>query len=123
MEQITQDELRSIYPAPVIRGTRITRMGERALGRLWLTPEVAGTLGEENIGVFIGDCKNLDRVVDRVREIDQHEAGGRWIIVTSTRRFRRCSVPTMARFYRRVVRRRQRHAQHLVWRQRGFLLA
>jgi len=85
MDNTTLESLNRLYPTPVIRGTRITRMEERELGRFRLTAEIAQTLGEDNIGVFIGDCKTLDRVVDRVREIDQYDVGGRWIIVPSTR--------------------------------------
>lgn len=61
-------------------------MEERELGRFRLTPTMAQTLGEENIGLFIGGCQNLDRAVNRIREIDRQDEGGRWIIVPSTRK-------------------------------------
>lgn len=87
MEQITTDKLNALYPTPVIRGTRITRMEERKLERLRMTSETARSLGEENIGVFIGYCTDLDYTVYQIRQIDRCKDGGCWIVIPSTRRF------------------------------------
>ena len=51
-----------------------------------MTPETARSLGEDNIGVFIGDCTDVDHVVHQIRQIDRCENGGCWIVVPSTRR-------------------------------------
>ena len=45
-------------------------MEERRLERLRMTPETARSLGEDNIGVFIGDCTDLDHAVHHIRQID-----------------------------------------------------
>ncbi len=87
MDHFTQKRLNHIYPTAVIRGTQITRMEENRLGRFLLTAETAETLGDEDIGVFVGGFNDVNGMMNRVREIDRHDSGGRWIIVPSTRSF------------------------------------
>jgi hypothetical protein len=62
-------------------------MEENKLGRFLLTAETAKRLGDENIGVFVGGHTGVNGMLNRVREIDRHESGGRFIVVPSTRSF------------------------------------
>lgn len=85
MNAISREKLHRLYPAPVIRGSRVARQAERELEPFRLTADMAATLGTENIGVFIGPCASLEHAVDRLREIDRHEHASRWIVIPATR--------------------------------------
>lgn len=85
MEQAPEDRLAALYPTPLIRGRRITRMEERDIGPFQLTAETARELGQDGVGVFIGACGTIDRVIELVRRIDTCEVGGHWVAVPATR--------------------------------------
>jgi len=64
-----EHSLRKRYPFAAIRGQRITRMEEANLGSFQLDAETAERLAEENIGVFIGGCRDWDWMLDRLNTL------------------------------------------------------
>lgn len=78
--------LNALYPAPFFRATNISRMEEKQIGQLYLDPKTSRMLGEENVGIFAGNCKRLDQLLDRIRQLDSCGAGGHWVVVPSTRK-------------------------------------
>ena len=84
--QPTQLDLDSLYPSPLIRGTRISRMEEQGIAPFCLDAEASRSLGTDNIGLFIGGVRTFETLVDRIQQIDESDQGGHWIVVPSTRR-------------------------------------
>jgi hypothetical protein len=80
--------IRDRYREPGLRGTRISRLEERQLGRFFLDPETAWELGRDNVGVFIGGCGSLERTIDLLARLKQWSQGPRWIVV--------CAIKDMA---------------------------
>lgn len=85
MNTISDQELRERYPSPLLRGARISRIGEKYLGPVWTTPETCRMLGEEQVGWFIGGVPSIERMVDRIRQLNVPKAGGRWIVIPATK--------------------------------------
>jgi hypothetical protein len=85
MKTISETELATRYPAPVIRGARITRLGEQYIGPAASDVVTCRFLGEEQIGWFIGGVPSYERMIELVSRIDQTVGGGRWIAVPATR--------------------------------------
>jgi len=86
----TQESLSSclaqLYPRPCVRGQRIARLEETRLGPFELTAESAFELGRNNIGVFVGSCGGLGRAMNLLRALDRADSGGRWIVITATKK-------------------------------------
>ena len=58
---------RERYPFPAIRGQRITRLEEADLGPFQLDGQTAEWLAVDNIGVFIGGCRDWDWMMDKLK--------------------------------------------------------
>lgn len=84
--QQSELQLNCIYPTPVIRGTRISRMEETRLGEFQLDAPTAEFLGTERIGVFVGGIRRLKYLVHGLRQLDVCGTGGKWLVVFSTRK-------------------------------------
>jgi len=74
------------YPGAWIRGPRITRLEETALGYFRLDAETAWNLGNNNVGVFIGGCPSLGRTIERLQQLEQSTITPYWIIVAATKK-------------------------------------
>lgn len=85
VEQSVNVAWQTRYPRPMIRVNRISRQGGQRLGRLKLDAETAIELGTDQVGLFVGGCQKLDRVVDRIREIDGHGDGGYWVVIAASK--------------------------------------
>jgi len=85
METISDQHLAKLYPTAAIRAARVTRLGEKYLGPIWSTAETFRVLGKDNIGWFMGGFRDMDRIVDRVRELNKFPTGGRWVVAPATR--------------------------------------
>ncbi len=81
----TYVDFSALYPAPVVRGARVTRTGNRYLGPVAIDGETASTMGRGQIGWFIGGVPTYDRMIDDIRRINSTHSGGRWIVVPATR--------------------------------------
>jgi len=76
----------SRYRDAWIRGPRITRLEENRLGRFELDAETAWTLGTNNVGVFVGECKPLGGTIDVIRALHDATPGSKWIVVAATKK-------------------------------------
>lgn len=85
MQTISQGELEARYPTPLIRGRRVSRIGENYLGYSRADADTCRTLGEEQVGWFIGGISTFDRMVDHIRQVNAAVAGGRWVVIPATR--------------------------------------
>lgn len=85
METISEKSLDDRYPAPLVRGARIARLGEMYIGPAASDTITCRALGEEQVGWFIGGVPTYDRMIELVRRIEDAHVGGRWIVVPATR--------------------------------------
>ena len=85
MPTISQDDLELRYPTPLIRGKRISRIGENHLGSSRTDIETCQALGENQVGWFVGGVSTFDRMIDHVRQINESALGSRWIVIPATR--------------------------------------
>src|SRR5262249_15363348 len=77
--------LHAVYPVPRIRGKRISRLEEKPLGLFMLDAAQAMFLGVENLGVFVGECGGLHKVINHLKELDAANDGGTWVAVPSSK--------------------------------------
>ena len=80
-----EHSLRERYPFPAIRGQRITRLEEADLGPFQLDGETAERLAEDNIGVFIGGCRDWDWMMDKLNILADTRFPARWLVVLATK--------------------------------------
>lgn len=73
-----------LYPFPAIRCRRIVRDTERRLGDFRLDGSTAFALGTDNIGVFLGGCKEVDGMIDPFRNLSEADLPGQIVIALST---------------------------------------
>ena len=73
------------YPFAPLRGQRITRLEEVPLGPFQLDAPTAETLGRDQIGVFVGNCGCLPRVIEKLQTLADTEFPGRWVAVLSSK--------------------------------------
>jgi hypothetical protein len=85
MLTICDQDLITRYPTPLIRGVRLARLGEQYIGPALSDTSTCRTLGEEQIGWFVGGVPTFDRMMELVRRVDSAKTGGRWIVVPATR--------------------------------------
>lgn len=85
MRSIIKDDLESRYPTPLVCGARISRIGEKYLGPERLDADTCRRLGEDQVGWFVGHMPSFERMIEHVRQINDAEVGGRWIVVPATR--------------------------------------
>jgi hypothetical protein len=76
--------LGEVYPFPPIRGQRITRLEEADLGPFQLDGETAERLAEDNVGVFVGGCRDLDWMMDRLAILAETDFPARWLVVLAS---------------------------------------
>ena len=76
---------RERYPFPAIRGQRITRLEEADLGPFQLDAETAERLAEENMGVFIGGCREWSWMMDKLKILADTRFPARWLVVVATK--------------------------------------
>ena len=76
-----EHSLRERYPFPAIRGQRMTRLEEADLGPFQLDGETAERLAEDNIGVFIGGCRDWDWMMDKLNILADTRFPARWLVV------------------------------------------
>jgi hypothetical protein len=74
------------YASVRVVGTRITRLEERNLGCFKLDCKAAIRLGTENLGVFVGRCSALDKIVGVLRSLYCVDDEGRWLLVAATKK-------------------------------------
>ena len=74
-----------MYPFAPIRGYRITRLEEAPLGPFRLDATTAASLGREQLGVFVGNCGDLQRIIDKVQILADTDFPGRWVTVLSSK--------------------------------------
>ena len=86
VHSITQEDIAARYPQPLIRGERITRLGEKDLGRQGTDADTCRMLGEEQIGWLIGAVPSFERMVEHVRRLNDSACGARWVVVPATNR-------------------------------------
>jgi hypothetical protein len=86
MRSITERTANEIYPTPLIRGERITRLGEKCLGRKVLDAETGLALGMENIGWLVAGLPSFERMVSHIERLNESAKGGHWIVVPATNR-------------------------------------
>ncbi len=86
MHSITQEDLEFRYPLPLIRGERITRLGEKDLGRQGTDVVTCRMLGEEQTGWLISAVPTFERMIEHVRKLNESVCGARWVIVPATNR-------------------------------------
>jgi len=86
VHSITQKELETRYPLPLIRGERITRLGEKDLGRQRTDVDTCRMLGEEQIGWLVSAVSSFEKMIEHVRKLNDSDCGARWIIVPATNR-------------------------------------
>lgn len=86
VHSITQEDIAARYPRPLIRGERMTRLGEKDLGRQGTDAETCRILGEEQIGWLIGAIPSFERMIELVRRLNDSACGARWVIVPATNR-------------------------------------
>ncbi|MEX2142520.1 MAG: hypothetical protein WD894_24920 [Pirellulales bacterium] len=79
-------QLRELYAEAYIRGLRITRLEEQRLGYFRLDAATAWQLGRNNLGVFIGGCHSVGRIVELLRNLEQRSKTPRWVIVADHER-------------------------------------
>ncbi len=75
----------TLYPSPVIRGARIARLREKYLGPVATDAETCRSLGEDQVGWFVGGVPTFDRMVEHARRINDSHVGGRWVVVPATK--------------------------------------
>ncbi len=80
------ESIRHRYQDAWIRVTRITRLEEKWLGRIEMDAETAWTLGTDNIGLFVGDCRSLGRTIDMIRPLHRATPRCQWVIVAATKK-------------------------------------
>jgi len=85
MQTTNRTDLDACYPSALIRGARIARLGEKYLGYLATDATTCRSLGEDQVGLFIGGISTFDRMIENARRINSANVGGRWIIVPATR--------------------------------------
>ncbi len=73
------------YPTPLIRGARVARLGEEYLGPVATDAAMCRSLGEDQVGWFVGGVPTFDRMIENASRINASNVGGRWIIVPATR--------------------------------------
>lgn len=71
------------YPFASIRGRRIIRDTERSLGDLHLDGETARELGTNNIGVFVGGCREIRLLIEPIRQLSISGHPGQFVVVVS----------------------------------------
>ena len=86
VHSITQEDIAARYPQPLIRGERITRLGEKDLGRQGTDADTCRMLGEEQIGWLIGAVPSFERMIEHVRRLNDSACGARWVVVPATKR-------------------------------------
>lgn len=79
-----EHSLRKRYPFAAIRGQRVTRLEEADLGPFQLDGETAERLAEDNIGVFIGGCRDWDWMMDKLNILADTRYPARWLVVLPT---------------------------------------
>jgi hypothetical protein len=80
-----EHSLRKRYPFAAIRGQRVTRLEEADLGPFQLDGETAERLAEDNIGIFIGGCRDWDGMMDRLNILADTHFPARWLVVLATK--------------------------------------
>ena len=61
------------------------RWEEKKIGDVQLNSETAQCLGYENIGVLVGNCGSLDRVVQNLEELASCPYPGKWRVMVATK--------------------------------------
>jgi len=74
-----------LYPYAAIRGHRQTRLEEVPLGAFQLDGPTVKQLSRDNAGVFVGNCRSLERVVDMLTKLADEPYPGRWSTVLASR--------------------------------------
>lgn len=77
--------IEACYPSPLLRGTRVTRLGEKYIGPIAIDTASCRSLGEDQFGWFIGGVPTFERMIENIRRINESKLGGRWITVPATR--------------------------------------
>lgn len=85
MHLTIEHSLRKRYPFAALRGQRITRLEEADLGPFQLDAETAERLAEENIGVFVGGCRDRNWMIDKLKTLAETRFPARWLVVVATR--------------------------------------
>ncbi len=86
MRAMNEHAAKELYPVSLIRGERITRLGEKCLGRKSLDAQTGLSLGTENIGWLVAGLPSFERMVSHVERLNEAARGGRWVIIPATNR-------------------------------------
>ena len=89
--QALGDTMRRLYPCALMRGKRIRRDEGTHVGEFRLDSETAEFLGWENLGLIIQECGKLERICQKLRQLDQSVGDGVWIAVFDQKASLRCS--------------------------------
>lgn len=84
--QSAPQPIRTLYPCTRIRGKRITRWEEQAIGKFELSTATAWEIGTNNIGVFVGGCPSFFEILRRLRRLESPSGRPYWVLVPSTKK-------------------------------------
>ncbi len=86
MKALNEHAASELYPVSLIRGERITRLGEKCLGRKSLDAQTGLSLGTENIGWLVAGLPSFERMVSHIERLNNAARGGRWVVIPATNR-------------------------------------
>jgi hypothetical protein len=89
------------YRSVVVCGRRISRLGEETISSFRLSPEIAWTLGTNNLGVFIGATGSLDPIIEKLQRLESSSLSARWIVIAATKKMAAVFVQRWIAFPRR----------------------
>jgi len=78
--------MNDVYPFPAIRATQIARMSEQKIGDFQLTAEISKQLGTDEIGVLIGNCGNMIRIHEKLRQLAATEYPSVYVVVLQSKK-------------------------------------
>lgn len=85
LRTLNEKAVRELYPVSLLRGERITRLGEKCLGRKSLDAQTGLALGSENIGWLVAGLPSFERMVSYVERLNEAARGGRWVVIPATK--------------------------------------
>ena len=95
-----------------LRAQRITRLEQTRLGRLRLNQSVLADLGQERVGLLVGNCGKLEQVVSHLKDLDSTSQEVSWVVVLASD----AMSETVCRMWGREVPSRKRRTSVLPWR-------
>lgn len=79
--QLLSETIRKLCPSPPIRAKRIRRSDGKHLEEFHFDAETAEYLGEKNLGVLVENIGKVERVWNKLQQLNQTANEGVWVVV------------------------------------------